>query len=115
MKIILPWPPRALSPNSRKHNHWGGTTKIKKDYHEQCFLLAQKHEALQVGKNYKLLIEFYPPRLAGDIDNMLSSCKHGLDGVARALRINDKQFRPITIDIPAKSQVNPRVEITISQ
>jgi hypothetical protein len=39
-KLALPWPPRALSPNSR--NHWAVVSGAKKRYRLACFMLANK-------------------------------------------------------------------------
>ena len=50
-------------------------------------------------ETYALSIIFYPPDgRHRDLDNCLSSCKSFLDGIADAWHVNDKQFRPITID-----------------
>jgi crossover junction endodeoxyribonuclease RusA len=39
-------------------------------------------------------LDFYPPdRRARDDDNIIASFKHGRDGVALALGIDDKRFR----------------------
>jgi len=56
---------------------------------------------------------FIPPRNAGDIDNMLSSCKAALDGISKALGTNDKHFRPITIDMAKADKLNPRIIVRI--
>lgn len=58
-------------------------------------------------------IVFYPPRNTGDLDNMLSSCKALFDGISDAWGINDKLFRPITLDVGRADKGNPRVEITL--
>jgi hypothetical protein len=50
--------------------------------------------------NVPLSITFHPKtKKTPDLDNCLSWCKHGLDSVAKAMGVNDRQFRPITIDI----------------
>lgn len=48
-----------------------------------------------------------------DLDNALASCKAAIDGLANGLGINDRQFRPITIDRGAADKENPRVEVRI--
>lgn len=63
---------------------------------------------------HHLKITFYPPTKANrDIDNCLASIKAGLDGIADGLAINDKFFRPITIDFGETDKNNPRVVIEI--
>lgn len=43
-------------------------------------------------------IIFHPPHSNYDLDNCLAALKAALDGVAMALKMNDKMFRPISID-----------------
>jgi hypothetical protein len=46
----------------------------------------------------RVTIYFYPPDKRGrDSDNMLSSCKAYLDGIAQGLKVNDVQFNPVII------------------
>lgn len=50
--------------------------------------------------NIPLFITFHPKtKRAIDLDNCLSWAKHGLDSLANAMGVNDRQFRPITIDM----------------
>jgi crossover junction endodeoxyribonuclease RusA len=39
-KLILPWPPRPLSPNAREH--WAVVSGAKKRYRLACFMLARQ-------------------------------------------------------------------------
>jgi crossover junction endodeoxyribonuclease RusA len=90
-----PWPPKQLSTNARMH--WAAKSKHAKAYRMACFTLC-----IQAKLNQMVLaetgpitldIEFVPPdRRARDLDNMLSSVKNGLDGVADALGVNDRRF-----------------------
>lgn len=50
-----------------------------------------------------------------DLDNALASSKAILDGIAAGLGINDKQFRPITINYGLPDKMNPRVEVTMEK
>lgn len=94
-EVTLPWPPSGLSPNARLH--WGAKSKYAKAYRMACFALC-----IQAKLNQMVLaetgpitldIEFVPPdRRARDLDNMLSSVKNGLDGIADALGVNDRRF-----------------------
>lgn len=100
MQITLPWPPLELSPNFREN--WDKKHAPKKKYYSDCFYLTKsQNQNMAFGKtaNIALKITFHPKtKRFPDLDNCLSWIKHGLDGVAKALGINDKQFRPITID-----------------
>ena len=98
MKIInLPWPPKELNPNSTLH--WAKKAKYKKMYREMCWVLTleSKIKVDTLGK-IPITITFYPPdKRHRDADNMVASIKAGLDGVADALKINDRQFLPTFI------------------
>ena len=100
LTIELPWVNAALSPNARCH--W-----------------RDKHKATVSAKNYAwgmtkslmpalgiaagswdgpvaVLVTFHPAIDRGrDLDNMLASCKAWLDGISKALGIDDKHFRPV--------------------
>lgn len=94
MQVILPWPPRELSPNAR--NHWAKTAKFKKSYRQICWALALEAK-IRVSKQgdepIHLGVTFFPPDRRGrDTDNMFASMKAGLDGIADALKVNDKRF-----------------------
>ena len=95
MKIInLPWPPKELSPNATIH--WAKKAKYKKMYREACWVLTLESK-VKVNTSGKIPIEitFYPPdKRHRDADNMVASIKAGLDGIADALKVNDRQFLP---------------------
>lgn len=94
--IILPWPDKALSPNSRVH--WGQKAKAAKVARQRG-----KWEAMcadfntDTFKGYDgklhLWIDYYAKtRNYPDADNCLSASKAYLDGIADALGINDRRF-----------------------
>lgn len=99
MNIVLPWPPKELSPNFR--THWRATAPKRAAYKESCFLLTK-----QAAKGWEprfcdihLTVTFVQPDMRKrDVDNMLASIKSAIDGVALALDVNDRQFRPLTVD-----------------
>jgi crossover junction endodeoxyribonuclease RusA len=95
--VYLPWPPKELSPNAALH--WAKKAKYKKTYRHTCWVLAleAKLEAPSDPK-IKLDITFYPPdKRHRDADNMVAAIKSGLDGLADALRVNDRCFLPTFI------------------
>lgn len=90
--LILPWPPRELSPNSRAH--WGRKSKAAKTYRTQCHLLC-KQAGLVAPTSGKILLSlvFVPAdRRRRDDDNCLGAFKAGRDGLADALGIDDSRF-----------------------
>lgn len=98
--MTLPWPPKVLSPNARAH--WSVKNRAVKLYRDNCAWLT-KAAGLRVDWDgfVHATITFYPPdRRHRDDDNMIGAFKHGRDGVADALCVNDKRFRihPIVSD-----------------
>ncbi len=90
--IVLPWPPKELSPNARVH--WAKKSKAAKQYRAECFLLTKK-AGIAAPQSGEILfaLEFVPPdRRKRDDDNLLASCKALRDGVADALGIDDSRF-----------------------
>lgn len=89
--VLLPWPPRALSPNAR--GHWSKRSRAAKSYRMQCFILAKKAGLTAPAGRILLSLEFLPPnRQRRDDDNLLAAFKAGRDGLADALGIDDSVF-----------------------
>jgi len=90
--LEIPWPPRSLSPNARKQHRYA--TRDRKAYKEACWALTK-----EAGFRARHLhITFHPPDgKRRDLDNMLAAIKYGLDGVALAMGVDDREFNPITI------------------
>lgn len=101
LTIALPWPPKELSPNARKH--WRGLAKAKKAYRDACrveTLLQCRPGYLRLPERMHLTMDFVPPdRRKRDRDNLVAAMKAGLDGVADALGINDERFAVLTVRI----------------
>lgn len=95
--IELPWPPKELNPNNNAHKR--KKAAVKSGHRKDCYLLAtQDRPHLSAPVHIKLT--FFPPDARHrDLDNMLSACKGLIDGVADAWGIDDRNFRPITIDV----------------
>jgi crossover junction endodeoxyribonuclease RusA len=118
MRIVLPWPPKELSPNARVH--WATLAKLKRQYREACRVqtLAQgskeiQHIWLNKPNNLNLAITFFPPtRRAYDLDNALARCKAGLDGLADALGVDDKHW---SISIAKSEKIGGMVVVEIEE
>ena len=93
--IVLPWPPKELSPNARLH--WSKKSKAAATYRHACYMLAIQAGAkagIPWDGDIHLWIDFYPPdRRQRDDDNMIAAFKSGRDGLAQAFGVNDKRFR----------------------
>jgi len=104
MRIVLPWPPRVLSPNSR--SHWAQRSREAKRYRGLCKLQTKKlinqegwslgdmRDQVAAGGHVHLFLDFHPPnRARRDDDNVIAAFKSGRDGLADALGIDDEHFR----------------------
>lgn len=91
MIITIPWPPRELSPNAR--THWAKKAKTAKAYKAACWALAMQAGVAAGDGPITLGLTFYKPSSRRmDLDNMLASVKHGIDGIALALGVDDSRF-----------------------
>lgn len=111
MRITLPWPPTALSPNAR--NHWATASKAKKAYRADCAWQATAQGASKLdAKSLHLTLTFYPPtRRAYDLDNALARMKAGLDGLADVLGVDDSLW---SLTIAKSDQVGGYVQVEVS-
>lgn len=113
MNVTLPWPLKALSPNARPH--WAELSKAKKAYRQACHLLALQAGAKQFAVAGPLHVEltFYPPdRRQRDQDNMLAAMKSGLDGLADALGVDDRNFKTT---FQVADQIGGMVKVSIKK
>ena len=110
-EIVLPWPPKELSPNARAH--WTVSAKAKKAYRAACYLLAKQSKvAIDWTGEVHAWIDFYPPdRRHRDDDNMVAAFKAGRDGMADAMGLDDKRFR---IHPYVKDEIGGMVKIRIT-
>jgi crossover junction endodeoxyribonuclease RusA len=102
MKIVLPWPDRRLSPNARVH--WRVKHAVKAPareagkyatYEAVAGGMREARAALAGETPIPVTITFYPPdRRQRDDDNMIGAFKSARDGIAEALAVNDRRFRP---------------------
>lgn len=102
VEIKLGWPDRALFPNRRGGRHWGSFQRQKESARHEGYMAAK--QVLHGGSiascgALPVAITFYQPdRRKRDIDGMLGAIKHHLDGIAKALGVDDYQFRPLTLN-----------------
>lgn len=97
LEVRFPWPSSALSPNTT-HAHWSSLRRAQKRYRQACYT-----EALIAGAtkrrwpssgNLLVTLTFLPPAAHRyDADNLVARMKAGLDGLARALGVDDHRFR----------------------
>lgn len=93
MKISLPWPHKSLSPNARTHHM--ALAAEKRRARQAAFWLASEAmpRSYVAPEAPHVSLTFFPPdNRRRDLDNMLSSMKAALDGVAEAIRVDDSAW-----------------------
>ena len=98
IEIVLGWPPSDLSPNARLH--WAKLARAKKQYRKASFSVSKeqlkKIKTDSIPEKLVLEMTFIPPdRRSYDRDNLVARMKSGIDGLADALKINDKRFNTV--------------------
>ena len=112
MNVVLPWPPTALSPNTR--SHWSKLARAKKAYRAECAWQAvpQGMKPVKADKLHVALV-FYPPnRRAFDLDNMLARMKSGLDGLCDVLGVDDSKW---SLSIARAPELGGMVRVTVTE
>lgn len=92
--IEIPFPPATLSGHTK--GHWRSTSGIVAKYREwarRATLAASP--AIPATGDIRLIVAFYPPDNRGDRINFPNRCKPLFDGIADALKVNDKRFLPV--------------------
>jgi len=99
--IRLPFPSASLFPN-RLRGSFRKTIDAKQTQRDAGFYAAMEAQKSldSLGGGYipLSLLFLMPDKRHRDTDNMLAASKWLLDGVAKGLGIDDKQFRPILVD-----------------
>ena len=110
--LMLPWPPKVLSPNARVH--WATKSRAAKAYRNACFLLCRQASLAVPADRALLSLEFIPPdRRRRDDDNCIAAFKSGRDGVAQAMGIDDSRF-VTQLQISAETIKGGAVRVRIS-
>lgn len=108
--ITLPWPPSSLSGHNT--GHWSRKAGDVAKYRAwaKAATLAAKAIAPEKG-DIPIHIRFIPPNRRGDRTNYPNRIKPVIDGIADALRVNDRRFLPSYAF--AEPEAPGRLEITI--
>lgn len=111
-EIVLPWPPKELSPNARLH--WAKLANAKKAYREACAWQAKAQGVTPIkAEKLHLTLTFVPPtRRAFDLDNALARTKAGLDGLADVLGVDDKHW---SLTIQKGDGIGGMVKVQVTQ
>ena len=115
LRVVLPWPAHGLSPNARCH--WVVKGKLvliaRRIAYAETRRKTDGRRAVPDGRiGYRC--SFFPPdRRARDEDNLIASLKSSLDGIAQALRIDDKCFHLLEPAVREPDRPHGHVEIDL--
>lgn len=119
LTIFLPVPHRIVSPNaSRGGSHKAAFVKRQatEDHRRAAFLAVvdalARFPRCGPFTGYSLRHLFKTAAFRDD-DNADGACKAYRDGIAEALRMNDRDLRKTTLSVIEKDATAPRVEITL--
>ncbi len=102
LTIILPWPDPALFPNAKGGKHWGSFQTQKVRARQDGYIAAKQAigaHAVALGDRVAVKALFaFPDRRNRDIEGCIGAIKHHVDGIAQALGVDDRIFRPWTLD-----------------
>ncbi len=93
-RVICDWPPNILSANSRAH--WSLAATPRKNYRRACWALALQAKLTAPAEgDIRVRLDMFPPSAInpGDDDNAEGRFKAGRDGIAQAMRVDDKRFK----------------------
>lgn len=93
--IELPFPPAILSAHAKGNGLWQ-KIKVTKQHREWARLatLAANIGPFPGTADIRVSATFYPPDRRGDRVNMPARLKPYWDGIADALKVNDRRFLP---------------------
>ncbi len=113
IKLELPYPDKALRPNSCAH--WKAKMKAKQDARELAQYMALKHKGHFAKEDtLTMIVEFlFTDSRRRDLDNLLSACKHSIDGVFLGLGVDDSQVEEVRL-LKRKKAEKEAVLITIN-
>lgn len=102
MLISLPWPDKRLTPNAKRRKHWRAyQPAINADREHACLItkaattLKERQIIAEGEEKIACKIRFFPPdKRHRDDDGMIGAFKHMRDGIADALGVDDRRFRP---------------------
>ncbi len=93
-EIVLPWPPSSLSGHAK--GNWHGKSSITARYRRagRMATLYANPGVFPGAGDIRIHFRFEPPNHRGDRVNFPGRLKPMIDGIADALRVNDKRFLP---------------------
>ena len=110
--IVMPFPPSSLSGHAK--GHWRGKAAETKRWRDEAWgaaLEAGARKHRPAAGDIALIVRFVPPDRRSDRTNFPNRMKPIFDGIADALKVNDRRFIPTYVFDEAEAP--GRVEITV--
>jgi len=101
LHIRLDWPNPLLFPNRRRGSFRKFQPAIESARREGFYAAKQALgcNTIHLGeRNHVHILFAMPDRRNRDSDGLHGAIKHHLDGIAKALGVDDRVFRPVTIN-----------------
>ncbi len=118
--LHLPLPSREVSPNARRGQSRAAAiakSRVVKAHRRLAAVLTRsamaKHSVIDPAFGGYSLAFFFETAAFRDDDNADGSFKSYRDGIADALRMNDRDLKKVLLSVHAKDAGNPRVEVTL--
>lgn len=117
ISVDLPWPDKALMPNRAVRQHYAVNRKHKSAAREVGYVYALEKDRLANPRPpFHALFAFFPPDgRKRDLDNLLAAEKNYLDGVCKALGIDDAGITSITLQMAWVDKETPHVRLMIEE
>lgn len=116
MKLYLPWPPSALSPNARVH--WAVLSRHKNKLRQAAKVettLQKRGQTLDVDAELHMTLIFVRPnKRSYDRDNLVARAKAAIDGMCDALSIDDRIITKVTAAVAVETdRDNPGIHVLL--
>lgn len=97
LTVTLPWPDRRLWPNQAQYRHWRSREEPRDAAIAIGWALGRELGVTLPSEPTPIEYVFHgPTRRKYDLEGAHGACKHYIDGLARALEVDDFYFEPAT-------------------
>lgn len=94
--IVLPWPDSRLAGHNNGNPH-AKAAMVRKHREWACNATLEGKPAVPIQGDITVTVRFVPANNRGDRVNYPNRMKPYFDGIADALKVNDKRFVPMFI------------------
>lgn len=116
LRVTLDYPRPELSPNRKTGSHWAKTSAIKDSVRDAAFYLSKQSLRGNKVESRKMTVYIafiQADRRKRDIDNLLSASKPAIDGIAKAMGVDDILFDMYCLS-RSYDKDNPRMIVEVN-